>query len=112
MLNPYVILGFVAVVIGAYGLGRYDGVTIERESHQAQLIAAQKATDAALDVTAKAIASIRVKNTTIRQQAETIIRENTTYAECRHTPDGLQSVNQALKPADTGVVPGTYSADK
>lgn len=96
MLSPYVGAGILIALVAAYGTGRYDGARLERESVLSSEKAAQVAYDAAMKATAEQLANLTINNTTIRQKAEVIVRENTIYRECKHTPDGLQSINTAI----------------
>lgn len=110
LANPYVILGLVAAFVCAYGLGRYDGSRLEEQAQLTAQQRAQDAYDAAMRATADQISKISIRNTTIRQQAEVIVREKPVYSECRHSADGLQSVNQALVPAGDSSLPATDTA--
>lgn len=108
--NPYLIAGALVAILAAYGVGRYDGSRMEKASHLSAEQRAQEAYDAALRATADQISKISIRNTTIRQQAEVIVREKPVYSECRHDPSGLQSVNQALVPAGDSSLPATDAA--
>jgi hypothetical protein len=106
---PWLLLS-VTVLVGSAGIVGYQ----QGSRHKADQILAQQARDAAILETAmqgaaEAIAQIEVKNVTIRQKAETITREVPVYRDCRHDPDGLQLVNEALtgKPAGTGKLPAS-----
>lgn len=107
--NPYLIAGALAAILAAYGVGRYDGSRMEKASHLSAEQRAQEAYDAALRATADQIAKINIRNTTIRQQAETVIREVPAYS-CVHDPRGMQSINQALVPAGDSSLPATDAA--
>lgn len=96
ILNPYIIIAALAIVLGAYVKGRYDGNEICEASTLREERIAVQARDEALRVTAKAISEIEVKNVTIRQTLEREIREKPVYLECKHTPDGLRLVNAAI----------------
>lgn len=106
--NPQALLvGVLSVLLmtgGAYVKGRIDGKAIER-ADQAEVVAAiASAKEQAQKGAAEAISRIEVKNTTIRQTLEREIRETPIYSGCKHTPDGLQSINAAL--AGRAVAPG------
>lgn len=113
MLSPYVGAGILIALVAAYGTGRYDGARLEREGQQRSEKAAQVAYDAAMKATAEQLGKLTITNTTIRQKAEVIVRENTIYRECRHTPDGVQSINAALsgKPISDSQLPRTDAAN-
>lgn len=105
-LLPYLLLAFVVITTvvggGGYLKGRADGRALEtgQQAHDEQLAA--KVGAEAQNAAAKAIAGIQIKHTTIRQQAEKEIRENTVYRnpECAHTDSMLQRINEALTGAD------------
>ncbi len=46
---------------------------------------------------ASAISGIEIKNTTIYGKLQKEVYTNTVYAECKHTPDGLRQLNEALE---------------
>lgn len=101
-MNPYLGAGLLIALIAAYGTGRYDGARLERESVLSSEKAAEVAYDAAMKATAEQLSNLTITNTTIRQKAEVIVRENTIYRECKHTLDGLQSINTAITGKSTG----------
>jgi hypothetical protein len=114
-MNPYFILAALLALVAAYGGGRADGTRIERAKHLTAVETARDARDAALQVTADAIAKIEVRNVTIRQQAETIVREVPVYQQCRHDPDGLRLVNEAISgagPTGAPELPGASAPDR
>ena len=107
---PWMILG-VTLLIGSAGVVGYQ----QGSKHKANEIAAQQLRDAAILETAmqgaaEAIAELEVKQTTIRQKVETIIREVPVYTECRNTPDVVGLLNDALisggESAGGGELPG------
>lgn len=110
-MNPYLILvvmlGFMGFGVGGFKLG----VDHEKagEKDKAETVAA--AIEAANQASAEAIAKIKVKNTTIQNEVQREVREKVVYSECRHSPDGMRLVNQALDPAalrlGSGKLPGT-----
>jgi hypothetical protein len=96
-MNPYAILAalvlwassVVAAGWWAYGTGRdHELATQAREDH-----AAQVSRDAAAQAAAKAIAAIEVKNVTIRQPLETIVRTEQVFRDCRSGPDAVRLLN-------------------
>lgn len=52
--------------------------------------------DAAQLAAAGEIAKIKPRNVTIRQELQREIETRTEYRDCRHSPDGLRLVNEAL----------------
>ena len=51
----------------------------------------------ALTATAREIAKIEVKNTTIRQTLETQVKEIPVYRDCKNTPEVMGTINEALR---------------
>lgn len=70
-----------------------------------------KVSDAAQVAAAAAIAKNRPRNVTIRQETEREIQTRTEYRDCRHGPNGVRLVNEALtgraEPAGGVQLPGT-----
>lgn len=99
-MNPYLIAGAVlawSVSVGGaffYGTGVGKDREVARQSEILQAIADTRYQ--AEQGAANAIAQIKITNTTIRGKTETIVRENVRYLECRHDPDGVQVINDAL----------------
>jgi uncharacterized protein HemX len=73
----------------AYGAGR--DAEIATQAREAK--ASQASRDAALQAAAKAIARIEVKNVTIRQPLETIVRTEQVFRDCRSGPDAVRLLN-------------------
>lgn len=98
MLQGYLIAGLVGLLLAgsAYLKGRTDGAKIEEAKHLTAQALVDQARDAMIDKAAEAIAKIEVKHVTIRERLDTEIREVPTYVDCRHSPDGLRLVNEAL----------------
>lgn len=63
---------------------------------------------------ADAISQIKINNVTIRQRAETVVREVPVYRECRHAPGMLDRINAALtgasEPAGASELPASAAA--
>lgn len=109
VLNPYVLLVIVAALAGSHWYVYAKGVEDARNEAAATELLIERAGEAAARTAAQAIASIEVRNVTIRQRVEREIHEKTVYRECRHTPDGLRAVNAALagsEPAGDRQLPG------
>lgn len=102
-MNPYLILAgslaFCVAVGGSYVKGRADGKAIEEAAVAREERIATASREAAMKAAAEAIAGIEVKNVTIRQTLEKEIHEKPVYRDCRHSPDGLRSINDALSGA-------------
>lgn len=82
--------------VGAYVKGRSDGEEIQKASQSSIDDAVRQGASAAADVAASAIAGIQIKQVTIKGRIEREVQTHTIYAECRHTPDGLRNLNDAL----------------
>lgn len=93
-MNPLV---YIVVMIGLLAAGAAGGWKACSDHRDALALAEFQGKAAALEATAAAIAKIDVKQVTIRQQAETIVREKTVYAECKNTPEMMQVLNSAAK---------------
>jgi len=113
-MSPYALIGFALVVGCAYGVGRLDGSRLERASQDRVQLAVETAAKDARESTAKAIAAIRVRNTTIQQTLEKEVRNEPVYLspDCRVTPNGMRALNQALTGSEPspGSLPASDSA--
>jgi len=109
--NPYVMLGALGLVIGAFFYGSHVGKaeTLAKQVSNELLIA--KAAEASQQAAAKEISKIQVVNKTIQGKVETITRENTIYRDCHNSSSALRLLNGALsgqpwtEPTGSGVVP-------
>lgn len=110
-MNPYVLLGAALLALAAYGAGRWDGGRLKEGEQDRTQLAIEAAARDARESTAKAIASIRVQNTTIQQRLEKEVRSEPVYRDCRLTPAGVRDINEALtgsgQVADPGGVPAS-----
>jgi hypothetical protein len=122
-MNHWLILGlFVAAGAlggGAYWQGRQDGEAkiVAQEAREREIAA--EAVDAALNVSAQAIAAIKVQNRTITQEVQRHVIERPVYRDpdCKHDADSLRSINEAItgraqpEPAGSGIVPRAGAAE-
>lgn len=118
--NPWLILGVSLAVVGAlsatYIKGRSDGKAViiasQARDDQVRIETLQLAQLAA----AEEIAKIEVVNKTVYARATREIIEKPVYRDCRHDPDTLSLLNNALtntepaQPADQGGVSGSDTA--
>lgn len=117
-MNPWLLLGigvaWVASVAGAgwiaFGAGQ-DNITAFNAKAE-QIV--RDTREAAQAGAASAIAANRPRNTTIVNEVQREIQNNTVYAECRNTPAGLLGINEALtgkraEPAGGGKLPGAVA---
>lgn len=104
LLNPWVIGGVAALLAASHGyvgLKAYKAGQDKVVAETSRLIDNEvRVRDAAIAGASEAIAKLEVRNVTIRQQAETVVREVPVYRECRHDPLGLQLTNAALVPGE------------
>lgn len=112
MINPYAILGGVLLLIATHGAtawwfhgAGHDSVIAD----QAEVEAIRQSTIKAADEgTARALSKLEIKHVTIKQQAQTVVREVPVYSDCRHDKRMLNAINAALtgdEPIGDGVVP-------
>lgn len=111
------LLGLLLAAAGAYWQGRQDGRDAAEAlaAREQRLVAA--AADHAASAAAEAIARIKVRHTTIRQEAEREIQTRVEYRDCRHSPEQLQRLNAAItgagqpQPAGGGQLPPPDAPD-
>ena len=109
-MNPWFLLATVLAVGaacgGAYWQGRQDGKAVCQAEHNRDQEVAAIAGEAAASAAAHAISKIEVKHVTLRQRLETEVREIPVYRDCRHSPDGLRRLNEALATGSQPEPPG------
>lgn len=93
-MNPLVYLFAALALFLAGAAGGWKACADHRDALD---LAEVKGKTDALNATAEAIAKLDVKQVTIRQQAETIIKERTVYQECKNTPEMMKVLNDAAK---------------
>lgn len=96
LLNPSLWLVGLAILAGTFAGGISLGKKWEEGRNAIERNYVAEAVDAANAAAAQAIAQIKPKYTTIQNEVQREIRTETVYADCRHSPDGLRLVNQAL----------------
>lgn len=109
-MNPWLLLGIVIAWGASMWWAREDGKAAATDHCLAEQVRDANVAAIAGDATASAIAQLRPRITTIKQEVEREIRTNTVYADCRHSPGQLQRINEALtgaasEPAGRGLVP-------
>lgn len=118
-MSPYVALGVAVVwaasVGGAYQHGRSTGEDKCNAAEAAREAATRETREAAQQGAADAIAKLKPRNVTIRQETEREIRTNTVYADCKLPAAGLRLANEAItgvrpEPAGAGELPRTGAA--
>ncbi len=98
-MNPYLIIIALGAVLAAGAGGFRLGADHEKASQidQKEMVAA--AVDAANETSAKAIAALKVKSTTINNEVQREVRTHTIYSDCKLTPGGVLLANQVLDPS-------------
>lgn len=113
-MSPYGWCAAAVLMVAVYGFGRWDGARLKEGEQDRTQLAIEAAARDARESTAKAIASIRVQNTTIQQRLEKEVRSEQVYRDCRLTPAGVRDINEALtgsgQVADPGSVPASDAA--
>ena len=107
-MNPYLIIAALVAVLAAGAGGFKLGADHEIAAQAREQNHIAEAVDAANTASAQAIAKIKVVNTTIQNEVQREVQNNIVYRDCKHTPDGLRLVNDALtggKPAGDGKLP-------
>lgn len=95
-MNPYALIACMVAVLGVGAGGFKLGVDHQIASQEREDKHVQQAIEAANIAAAEAIAKIKVVNTTVQNEVQHEIRTNTIYAGCKHSPDGLRLLNEAL----------------
>lgn len=107
-MNPYLIIAALVAVIAAGAGGFKLGVDHEQASQAREDEHIAQAVDAANTASAQAIAQIKIVNKTIQNEVQREVQNNIVYRDCKHSPDGLRLLNEALtggKPASGGKLP-------
>ncbi len=113
-MTPYLLA--LSLVTGVGGF--FYGQRIGKQGAEAQAARddriAQVAYESGQRGAAEAIAKLKPRNVTIRQELEREIRTNTVYRDCRVPPDGVRLVNDAItgraQPAGAGQLPAPDGA--
>lgn len=112
-MNPYMILGAVALWAASLGAAYYKGAEHEKASEEARQAREDKAIaatrEAVTQAAAEAIRKIEVRNVQIRQPLETIVRTEKVFVDCRSGEPARSLLNatiaSAASAASQGVVP-------
>lgn len=111
-MNPWAILGAVAITLLAYLGGRYEGGKLAEAAQLRDEQVAEAVYAKALKATATEIAKLEIKHVTYQSRIERETREVPVYRSvgCNHTDDGLRILNAALtngaEPAGDRKLPG------
>lgn len=96
LLNPSLWLAGLLLLAGVFSTGVVTGTKWSEGRQAVENNHVAEAVDAALNVSATAISSLKIKNTTITNEVQHEVRTNTIYSDCKLTDRGLQLANQAL----------------
>jgi alpha-D-ribose 1-methylphosphonate 5-triphosphate synthase subunit PhnG len=115
--DPRVWAAIVVALVISHGAVGYKAYRMGQDNiiaETSKIIDAEVRTrDAALAATADAISKIEVKYVTVRQKAETVVREVPVYTDCTHSDDGMRLVNEALRqPTRDGKLPASNGTDR
>jgi hypothetical protein len=120
-MNPYTILGAVAILIATHGATAWWSIGVGRDGEIAKQADAEKVrretVEAAQLGAAKAIAKLEIKNVTIRQAIQREIVEKPVFRDCRSGDAAVRLLNAAAGhelAASTpggGQLPGAARAD-
>lgn len=112
-MNPWLLLGVGAGAIAGAASVFFYGVQVGEDRAAARAASTQEVVDKAIEArdlqTADLLAKIEVQNVQITQPVVREVRTNTVYRDCRHSPDGVRALNDALvgrpQPAGGGQLP-------
>jgi len=114
-VSPWALLGVFALwagTIAGTAAWFYEAGQDSEIADQAKIDKARDDTRAiAAAAAASAIAQIKIENRTIQGRIERVTVEKPVYRDCRHAPDGMRDINEALtrkrpEPVSSGGVPG------
>jgi uncharacterized protein HemX len=95
-MNPYLIIAALVAVLAAGAGGFKLGADHEIAAQAREQNHIAEAVDAANTASAQAIAGIKVINKTIQNEVQREVQNNIVYRDCKHSPDGLRLLNEAL----------------
>lgn len=99
-MNAYALIAAGAVAVGAFAGTYFYGVHVgaqgERVKQADRADVVRETRDAAEKGAAAAIALLRPRNVTIRQELEREIQTNTVYRDCVVPADGVRILNEAI----------------
>lgn len=79
------------------GSAFYGGIVYEQANQTRIELIVEKSADAASKAAAEAIAGIEIKQTTINNKVREVIRTETVYSDCRHSPDMFKLIKDKFK---------------
>ena len=94
----YRLIAMIVIVVSAVsGVFMAGYMVAERDQLKLEQVATKAAENAAA-IAAKAIAELKIKNTTINTRVIEIIKTETVYAECKHTPKAYELLLEKFLP--------------
>jgi len=117
-MNPWlllvVVLAWGATVGGAFFYGEASGEAREKAGQKSRDDLVREIREAGQQGAAAAIAQLKPRNVTIKQELEREIQTNTIYRDCRVPADGVRLANDAIaggpQPAGGGQLPAGGAA--
>ena len=109
-MNPYLIIGFLLALAAAGAGGFRLGSDHEMAAKAREDKHITEAVEAANKASAEAIAKIKIVNKTIQNEVQREVQNNIVYRDCKHSPDGLRLLNEAItgsKPTGDSKLPRT-----
>lgn len=85
------------LVLAGFASGSWFGHDYATKQYAERELERKQAWGEALDATAKELSKIKITQRNITNQAETVIKREVVYADCKNTPEMLGIVNQAAK---------------
>lgn len=108
-MNPWLLVAAGLVSVAAFFYGQHVGEQGAEAQKARDERIGQLAYDAGQRGAADAIAKLKPRNVTIRQELAREIQTNTVYRDCRVPADGVRLANEALtgraEPAGDGELP-------
>lgn len=100
MKYALILMAWVSSVAGAYLYAYNSGYTAGNNAELNRQVEIKQAIEETRELArqgaASEIANIKIQSTTIQGKVTTLARDNPVYRDCKHTPDGLRLINEAL----------------
>lgn len=96
MFSPWVLLGVVLAVGGAYAKGSFDGAKRKANEVAAEQLEQETVEQRMQKALAAELAKVKVVNKTIQETIEVRTREVPVYRDCQHTDDVFRLLNDII----------------
>jgi hypothetical protein len=96
-MNPYLLLAALLALGGAFAGGTWFGIDYQQKRYAEEELARKSGWADALESTAKELAKLKVVNQTRNITLEREIVEKRVYQDCKHSPESVRVLNDALK---------------